>query len=126
MRIIASRVELDFDVLTFKGNVDQLERKVGDYATAGVAVQITLGDNNVVESAGIGLTNVNPTPMRAERSEEALIGKPLTEETIKEAAKYAAEDCNPSQDLRGDEEYKRAMVKALVKRMINKAAERAS
>lgn len=103
----------------------KLERKVGDYATAGVAVHIKLGDNNVVEYAGIGLTNVNPTPMRAARSEEALMGKPLSEATISEAAQLASEDCNPSEDLRGDEEYKRAMVKVLVKRMINKAAERA-
>ena len=103
----------------------KLERKVGDYATAGVAVQIRLGDNDVVEYVGIGLTNVNPTPMRAERSEQALLGKPLTEETIKLAAQYASEDCSPSQDLRGDEEYKRAMVKVLTRRMINKAAERA-
>jgi carbon-monoxide dehydrogenase medium subunit len=103
----------------------KLERKVGDYATAGTAVQITIGKDNVVETAGIGLTNVNPTPMRASRSEEALRGKPLNDETIDQAAQYASEDCNPSADLRGDEEYKRAMVKVLVKRMIKRAVERA-
>lgn len=103
----------------------KLERKVGDYATAGVAVRIRLGDNDVVESVGIGLTNVNPTPLRAARSEEALLGKPLTDETIAEAAKCASEDCNPSDDLRGSEEYKRHVVGVLVKRMIHKAVERA-
>lgn len=102
----------------------KLERKVGDYAIAGVAVQITLADDNSVESAGIGLTNVNPTPMRALRSEEALRGKMLTEDTIAQAAMFAAEECNPSADLRGDEEYKRAMVNVLVKRMIRRCAER--
>ncbi len=103
----------------------KLERKVGDYATAGVAVQLTLDINGVCTHAGIGLTNVNVTPLRAERSEQALLGKPVTEATIAEAAKYASEDCNPSTDLRGSEEYKRAMVGVLVKRMINKAIERA-
>lgn len=103
----------------------KLERKVGDYATAGVAVQLTLDANGVVTYAGIGLTNVNPLPMRAERSEAALLGKTLTDDVIAEAAQYASEDCNPSTDLRGDEEYKRAMVGVLVKRMIHKAAERA-
>ena len=103
----------------------KLERKVGDYATAGVAVQLTLNGDGVVTYAGIGLTNVNPTPLRAARSEEALLGKKLTDETIALAAQYASEDCNPSADLRGDEEYKRAMVGVLVKRMIHKAAERA-
>lgn len=103
----------------------KLERKVGDYATAGVAVQLTLGDDGVVKAAGIGLTNVNPTPMRAGRSEAALIGKPLTEESIDEAARLASEDCSPSSDLRGSEEYKRAMVAVLIKRMIHEAANRA-
>lgn len=104
----------------------KLERKVGDYATAGVAVQLTLDSKGVCTAAGIGLTNVNPVPLRASRSEKALIGKPITDETIAEAAKYASEDCSPSADLRGSEEYKRAMVAVLVKRMIHKAVERIS
>ena len=103
----------------------KLERKVGDYATAGVAVQLTLDSSGVVTYAGIGLTNVNPIPMRAARSEQALIGKKLTEETIAQAAQFASEDCNPSKDLRGDVAYKRAMVGVITKRIIQKAAERA-
>lgn len=103
----------------------KLERKVGDYATSGVAVQLTIGKDGIVTAAGIGLTNVNPVPLRASRSEEALVGKPLTEETIALAAKYAAEDCSPSADLRGSEDYKRHVTGVLVKRMIHKAAERA-
>lgn len=103
----------------------KLERKVGDYATAGVAVQITLDSNDVCKYIGIGLTNVNPTPLRAARSEEVLLGKKVTEDLIKEAAKLAAEDCSPSADLRGDEEYKRAMVQVLTARMLRKAIERA-
>ena len=102
----------------------KLERKVGDYATAGVAVQLTLDGNGICTAAGIGLTNVNPVPLRASRSEEALLGKPITEESIAAAARYASEDCSPSADLRGSEEYKRAMVAVLVKRMIHKAVER--
>jgi len=68
------------------------ERKVGDYATAGVAVAIEIDDNGVCTQAGIGLTNVNPLPMKAERSEAVLIGSRLTAEDIATAAKYAAED----------------------------------
>lgn len=104
----------------------KLERKVGDYATAGVAVQLTLDDNGICTAAGIGLTNVNVTPLRASRSETALIGKALTDETIAEAARCASEDCSPSSDLRGSDEYKRAMVAVLVKRMVHKAVERIS
>jgi len=103
----------------------KLERKVGDYATAGVGVQLTLDAKGVCTAIGIGLTNVNPVPRRATRSEAALVGKTISDETIAEAAKYASEDCNPSSDLRGSEEYKRAMVAVLVKRMVKKAAESA-
>ena len=103
----------------------KLERKVGDYATAGVAVQLTLDKDGVCTYAGIGLTNVNPTPMRAVRSEEVLLGHKLDAERIELAGQYASEDCSPSSDLRGDEAYKRAMVKVLTKRMINKSIERA-
>lgn len=106
------------------GAYHKLERKVGDYATAGAAVQLTI-DKGVCTYAGIALTNVNATPLRATRSEDVLKGNKITEALIDEAALYAAQDCNPSKDLRGDEDYKRAMVKALVKRMIIKAIDRA-
>ena len=102
------------------------ERKVGDYATAGVAVNITLDDSGTCTAAGIGLTNVNPTPLKAERSEQALIGTKLDDEAITNAAQYASEDCNPSDDLRGSIDYKRRIVKVLTKRMIIKAMERAN
>ncbi|MFZ9660355.1 MAG: FAD binding domain-containing protein [Chitinophagaceae bacterium] len=103
----------------------KLERKVGDYATSGAAVQLTLDEKGIVTAAGIALTNVSPVPTRITRSEEALIGKPLTDETISLAAQYASEDCSPSADLRGSEEYKRHVTGVLVKRMIIKADQRA-
>ncbi|CAE7211278.1 cutM [Symbiodinium sp. KB8] len=102
------------------------ERKVGDYATGGVAVQIELDDSGTCTRAGIGLTNVNPTPLRASRSEEALVGTKVTSDEIEAAAQMAAEDCNPSDDLRGDADYKRRVIKALTKRMITEALERAN
>jgi len=101
------------------------ERKVGDYATAGVAAMVQIGDDGNCTKAGIGLTNVNSVPMRASRSEEVLVGSDLSESVIAQAAQYAAEDCNPSADLRGDEDYKRHLVKVITKRMLNLAISRA-
>ncbi len=101
------------------------ERKVGDYATAGVAAVVQIDDNGVCTKAGIGLTNVNATPMRAERSEAALVGSMLSETDIAKAAQYASEDCNPSTDLRGDIDYKRHLVGVITKRMLNRAIQRA-
>jgi len=104
----------------------KLERKVGDYATAGVAVQLTVDDSGTCSYVGIGLTNVNSTPMRALRSEQMLNGQVINQELVEQAANAASEDCNPTADLRGDEEYKRAMVGVLTKRTLKIALERAN
>ncbi|MEL7531567.1 MAG: xanthine dehydrogenase family protein subunit M [Bacteroidota bacterium] len=103
----------------------KLERKVGDYATAGVAVQLTLDAAGNCTYIGIGLTNVGAKPIKVTRAEELLKGTNLSQDLIDQAAQIASEDCSPSADLRGSEEYKRAMVKVLVRRMMKLAIERA-
>jgi aerobic carbon-monoxide dehydrogenase medium subunit len=103
----------------------KLERKVGDYATAGTAAQITLAADGTVSYIGLALTNVSAAPMRASRSEEILRGKVPTDELIAAAATAAAQDCDPNPDLRGSIDYKRAMVRTLTDRAIHKAIERA-
>jgi len=102
----------------------KVERKVGDYAVAAVAVQLTM-DGETCASARIGLTNVAPKPIRAAGAEAALIGQPLTEATIRAAGLAAAQDCDPSSDLRGSVEYKRDLVRIITMRAIRKALERA-
>lgn len=104
----------------------KVERKVGDYATAGVAVHLELDDQGVCTEVGIGLTNVSAVPMRLERGEAVLRGKKITPELIEEVGTIAGEDCEPESDLRGSEAYKRAVVNTITKRMLNKALERAA
>ncbi len=103
----------------------KLERKVGDYATAGVAAMVVVR-NGICQRAGIGLTNVGPTPIKARNAESFLQGKRLNEETIREAAQLAAQESQPSTDLRGSEEYKRDMVRVLTIRALGRALNRAS
>jgi carbon-monoxide dehydrogenase medium subunit len=103
----------------------KLERKVGDFATAGVAAQITLDSNGTCQRVGIGLTNAGPTPIRARKAEESLRGKKLDNAAIGQAARLAAEESQPSSDLRGPEEYKRGLVKELTRRALMRAVERA-
>jgi carbon-monoxide dehydrogenase medium subunit len=104
----------------------KLERKVGDYAIAGVAAYITLDDNGNVTYAGIGLTNVGPTPIKARDAEKSLLGKPLDEAAIHQAADLAAAAAHPASDLRGPAEYKRDMVRTLTVRALRKAHARAT
>jgi aerobic carbon-monoxide dehydrogenase medium subunit len=68
----------------------KLERKVGDYAIAGVATYVTLDANGNVSYAGIGLTNVGQTPIKARNAEQVLLGKPLNDTSIHQAADLAA------------------------------------
>jgi len=102
----------------------KLERKVGDFATAGVAAQLTVGKDDICERVGIGLTNVGLTPVKAEKAEEALRGKKIDGESIKRAAQLAAQESEPTADLRGSEEYKRDLVRVLTARALNRALER--
>lgn len=102
----------------------KLERKVGDYAIAGVAAQVTL-DGDTVTSAGIGLTNVGPKAIRAAQAEEFLVGKRLDGEVLREAARLAGEAAQPTTDLHGPAKYKRAMVRTLTVRALRTAAQRA-
>ncbi|HEX7733948.1 MAG TPA: xanthine dehydrogenase family protein subunit M [Ktedonobacteraceae bacterium] len=104
----------------------KLERKVGDYAIAGVAVYISLDAAGLVTYAGIGLTNVGPAPIKARAAEQALLGQPLDAQSILRAADLAAAASQPSSDTRGPAEYKRAMVHTLTSRALHKARARAT
>jgi carbon-monoxide dehydrogenase medium subunit len=95
----------------------KIERKVGDYATTAVAVQLEAA-GDVCTAIRIGLTNVNPTPMRALEAEASLTGQPLTLAKLEAAGQLAAAACEPSSDLRGSAEYKRDVTRVVVKRAI--------
>ena len=104
----------------------KLERKVGDYAIAGVAAYVTLDSSGQVTFAGIGLTNVGPIPIKARNAEQSLLGKALDDASIHHAADLAAAASQPVSDTRGPAEYKRAMVRTLTVRALRKASARAT
>jgi carbon-monoxide dehydrogenase medium subunit len=104
----------------------KLERKVGDFATAAVAVQLTLDGSGAVQKVGIGMTNVGPTPLRAKKAEAALSGKKPDQATMDQAARLAADESQPSADLRGPVEYKKGLIREFTRRALAKALERAS
>jgi len=102
----------------------KLERKVGDYAIAGAAAALHF-DGDTCSKAGIGLTNVGPTPVRASDAQDALVGTAVSQEDADKAGELAAAASQPVGDHRGSEDYKRAMVKTLTSRAIMKAKARA-
>jgi aerobic carbon-monoxide dehydrogenase medium subunit len=102
----------------------KIERKVGDYATAGVAVQITVNHAGACQRAGIGLTNVGFFPLKASKAEAFLRGKALDDSTIKQAAEIAAGEAQPIDDIRGSADYKRDLVRVLTARALKRALKR--
>ncbi|HID05416.1 MAG TPA: xanthine dehydrogenase family protein subunit M [Candidatus Caldiarchaeum subterraneum] len=105
----------------------KLERRAGDFATAGVAAQLTLDVDGVCRYAGIGLTALGPTSLRARKAEKTLLGRKVDDNSIEEAAEAAAEESKPTDDpLRGSAEYKRAMARVLTRRALKLALARAT
>jgi len=102
------------------GTYLKLERKVGDFATVGMAVALSL-DGDTVERAGIGLTGVGATNIKAVQAEQALTGQRLTDAAIEQAAQLAAEASDPKSDIRGSADYKRNVVRVFVARALRQA-----
>ena len=102
------------------GTYLKLERKVGDFATAGVAVHVSL-DNGTVGKVGIAFTGVGPRNARAAEAEQALTGAEPTDEAIRSAAQLAAKAAEPWDDHRGTAEYKRNVVRIFTERGLRAA-----
>jgi carbon-monoxide dehydrogenase medium subunit len=103
----------------------KLERKVGDYATAAAAAQVTLSASGTVERVGLALTNAGPTPVKAAAAEAHLRGKKPDAAAIGEAARLAAQATSPQADRRGAVEYKREMARVMAQRALQAAVQRA-
>jgi CO/xanthine dehydrogenase FAD-binding subunit len=100
-------------------------REEMDIAVVGVASFLTLSpQKGRLKKARIALGAVAPTPIRAHTAEAALVGKAVTKEMIEEAAENAAGEASPISDLRGSREYRREMVRVLVRRTLLSACER--
>jgi len=101
------------------------KRSAPVYATASAAVQLTLDDKNTCKDIRIVLGCVGLTAIRAKQAETELRNKRIDEQSIKRAADAAREAAEPQSDMRGSADYKRTLVKALVKRAIAIAVRRA-
>jgi len=100
-------------------------RSVEDFATVGVALTLS-AKNGVCEDVRLGLNSVASTIIHAKRAEEAMRGKAVTDAALREMGEIAATEVDPMDDNRGSAEYKREMVKVLVRRAAQEAVRRAS
>jgi aerobic carbon-monoxide dehydrogenase medium subunit len=104
------------------GGYLKLERRVGDFATVGVAVSLELTGETVTK-AGIALTGVGGSTIAATEAAAALAGRQVTAESIGDAASLAGAAARPRTDHRGSAEYKRHMVETFVRRILSRVDE---
>ncbi|HXF72671.1 MAG TPA: xanthine dehydrogenase family protein subunit M [Actinomycetota bacterium] len=107
------------------GAYHKLHRRVGDFATVGVAVDLTLDGSGAIEDCGIGLAGVGLSYVRAAKAEEHLRGRRPDRAALRRAAEIAAEEVHPVSDHRGSARYKRELVRVFALRGLERALERA-
>ena len=99
----------------------KLERKVGDYATVGVATHLELDGDGRISAAGIAMTSVAPVNRKATAAEALLVGEAPSDDLFAAAAEAAAAASEPRSDVRGSAEWKRNVVRVYTRRGLAKA-----
>jgi carbon-monoxide dehydrogenase medium subunit len=98
-------------------------RTAEDLSKVNIATILSIR-NNKFSDVKVSLGAVAPIPIRAKKLESFLIGKNVSDKTIDEAAVIASEEVKPITDIRSTAEYRRKVVKVLVKRSIKTALDR--
>lgn len=102
-----------------------LKRSAPVYATAGVAVELSLAERNTCAEVRIVAASVGLTAVRLKEAEKVLRGRRIDDRSVKEAAEAAISGVDPPSDQRGSTEYKRMLVGTLVRRATAVALARA-
>jgi carbon-monoxide dehydrogenase medium subunit len=106
------------------GSYQKVERKVGDFATAAAAVQVSLNADGTIREAGIALSAAGPCAIRVDDAERLLAGQKPSGELIRAASDAAWKRSAPQADLRGSIEFKKHLAGTLVSRGLRQAFER--
>jgi carbon-monoxide dehydrogenase medium subunit len=103
------------------GAYQKVERKVGDFATAAAAVQVSLNADGTIRAVGVALSAAGPCAVRVVEAERLLVGQKPGAEQIRAAADAAAKKSAPQADLRGSIAYKKNLAGVLVARGLRQA-----
>lgn len=104
---------------------DEVARRQGDYALAGVAARVRLDSGGICQEAAISLVNGGPTPGLMTEAARTLVGAEPTPEAIEAAAAACAETSEPAADMHANEAYRRHLIRVLTRRVLSRAADRA-
>jgi CO/xanthine dehydrogenase FAD-binding subunit len=104
----------------------EFARRHGDFALGGAAVLLRLDESGACTAAEIGLLAAGPTPLLAREAAAGLVGARVDEDAAQAAAERAVEGIQPTGDIHGSSAYRRDVIRAMVRRAVVKAAERAT
>ncbi len=100
---------------------EKFVRVAHQWPIVAVAAAVRVEGGTIAE-ARVGLTNMGSTPLRARGVEEALAGRPATDEAVRAAAARATEGTNPPSDLNGQAAYRSHLATVLTRRAVLAAA----
>ena len=95
------------------------------YPAASAGVQLTLTAGNICQAVRLVLGAAGPVPVTAPDLEQSLVGQPLTDEKLQQAATALVDLSDPPTDARGSAEFKRVMLRSLLLRAAHTAMQRA-
>jgi carbon-monoxide dehydrogenase medium subunit len=105
--------------------IGEFARRHGDFAVAGVACAVQVGQDGQVARASIALLGMGPTPVRARSAEAVLSGAKAAEVELREVAEVAVQDSDPADDLHGPASYRRRVASHLTEAALGKAIKEA-
>lgn len=100
---------------------EEVSRRQGDFALAGVAVSLTLGAGDSVEHASICLLSVGDGPVAAAAGAAVLRGARLSDAAISAAAETTAAELDPPGDIHASPGYRRHLARVLTRRALERA-----
>jgi carbon-monoxide dehydrogenase medium subunit len=104
---------------------DEVARRSGDFALAGVAAAVEMGENGTVHRCSLGMLGVSSTAVRAPEAEASITGRAPTGHDLEEVGRLAAADLDPPDDVHATSSYRRRVTAHLVRRALARALEEA-
>jgi carbon-monoxide dehydrogenase medium subunit len=101
--------------------VEEIARRSGDFALAGVVAGVQLDEAGAVSRSAIAFLGMAPTPVRARSAEQALNGSSPTADELTEIGRLAVDDTEPTADVHASAEYRRHVGAHLVARALDRA-----
>jgi aerobic carbon-monoxide dehydrogenase medium subunit len=101
--------------------VEEIARRSGDFALAGVVCAVELNSSGAVTRSAISFLGMAPTPVRARAAEAALNGSNPSASDIVEIARLAVGDTSPTADVHASAEYRTHVGAHLVERALDRA-----